>query len=105
MPTFNPPPRNAAAYGDRGDVACAQLCSSVNREQSAHALVRFPNLHTYDHNLKLEFAGNIYIYIYIHGFIPYVLYVQCGSHQLSYSRFLFLPLSLLFSLADPIPTV
>ena len=39
MPTFNPPPRNAAAYGDRGDVACAQLCSSMNNR--AHAFIQF----------------------------------------------------------------
>lgn len=39
MPTFSPPPRNAAAYGDRGDVARAQLCSCVDPEQSCtHAL-------------------------------------------------------------------
>lgn len=34
VPKFNPPQRNAAAYGDRGDIACAPLRSSTNREQS-----------------------------------------------------------------------
>lgn len=40
-PHSAPPPRYAAAYGGRRDVACAQLCSGVNREQSStHALSR-----------------------------------------------------------------
>lgn len=36
MPTFDPPRRNVAAYGDRRDVACAQLCSGMKSNVHTH---------------------------------------------------------------------
>lgn len=102
MPTSNPPLRNAAAYGGRRDVACAQLCSSMNREQSQYARLQFISLlhedmvsdaHTGD--LKLEFEGNAYRSLY---------YMYCMSCVVSIISLILAPYShtLLFSLADPI---
>lgn len=36
VPAFCPPRRNVAAYGDRWDVACAQLCSSMKSNDQRH---------------------------------------------------------------------
>lgn len=65
MSTFNPPPRNVAAYGDRRDVACAQLCSSTHNYAQltiSHTDIRsvsfFFNMrinHAVDQNQKVEF--------------------------------------------------
>lgn len=98
MPTFGPPHRNVTAYGDCGDVACAQLHSSMRLNNHVHAEDSCVLIIAYlqcNHNQNCEFA------VYTLEFILKLLYVLYGYHHLSF----FLPRSVLFSLSDPVSAV
>lgn len=98
MSTFNPPPRNAAAYGEpwRRHM-CTTVIQPARSCTHTHPVYLFfytrtiTMSQTYNRNMKLEFAGNIYTGFYI-----------CTGCPLWFPSSLIFTLSLLFSPADPI---
>lgn len=94
--TFSPPPRNSAAYGDHGEAACSQMCTTTNN----CAVFFFLPFRTFSFCSKTIKTCN-WKSNEIHTGILTIF----SFHHLSYSHSFLLLLAVLFSLGDPISTV